>query len=105
MCSKRIADGVSYRQETLDDNGYPPDEGSTTIADIGLDGAVRRLAGLGQPLILRAEIIQCCPLEASPTNWCRNGMMLSGTVINTVSSAAKDIRNAAGFGEEPSPGV
>jgi hypothetical protein len=62
--SGEVPIGGSYRQETLDDNGYPPDEGLATIADAGFDGDVRRLAGLGQPLILRAEISQCCPLEA-----------------------------------------
>ena len=64
MSPGEVLIGVSYRQETLDDNGYPPDEGLATIADAGFDGDVRRLAGLGQPLISRAEISQCCPLEA-----------------------------------------
>jgi hypothetical protein len=56
--------GGSCPQETLDNNGYPPDEGLATIADAEFDGDVGRLAGLWQPLISRAEISQCCSLEA-----------------------------------------
>jgi hypothetical protein len=50
MCSKRIADGVIYRQKTLGDNEYPPDEGSGAIVD-------------------------AVPLKRLPANWCSNGTM------------------------------
>jgi hypothetical protein len=49
--SRKVPIAGSYRQETLDDNGYPPDEGLATIADVGFYNDVRRLAGFGQPLI------------------------------------------------------
>ena|SRR5689334_19539129 len=48
MCSRRIADGVSYRHKTFGDNEYPPDEGPGAIAD-------------------------AVPLKRPPANWCSNG--------------------------------
>jgi hypothetical protein len=90
--SGKVPIGVSYRQEALDDDGYPQDEGLATIVDAGLDGNVRRLAGPGQPLISRAEISQCCPLEA-----------IAGELVQQRDDAFLNIDQHCEFGSQGHP--